>query len=353
MGETLIVGVDVSKANHHACSGTQPTMSCRKLACTHPREGFRRFAQTLQAHLVTKGRQHILSAMEPSGISWPALYERLHSCGYAVCLVHCHAGRNKRQTMPAGTSKTDAKDAASLFDLQRQGTVLLPVVRAPELKAAYRLMPRPRALKQRGSQLRKQRRAAMHLALPERTLRVQDLTQPTAVRFLHAHPTPASVLRHGRPHFLAQWQPRQRCGQGRPETFHLLYALAPASLGLQAPARLDAFESTPLTGDLVDALRKAQLWLDQARALLTHRADSQLLVQLPRMGKPPAVAMRSAIGDMHTSHKGQQLVQRAGLEPRVFESGSSIRNLPPIAHVGSASLRYGLYPYAMRQSAPA
>src|SRR5262249_16152621 len=94
-----------------------------------------------------------------------------------------------------------------------------------------------------------------------------------------------------------------------------------------------AFESTPLTGDLGDALRKAQLWLDQARALLTHRADSQLRVQLPRMGKPPAAAMRTAMGDMHTSHKGQQLVQLAGLEPRVFETGSGIRKVPTMAHI--------------------
>jgi transposase len=152
--DLLLVGVDMSKAKHNACSGTQTTMSCRKRDFPHTREGFRRFEQTLKVHLVKNGRQHILIALAPSGISWQALYEQLHSCGYAVCLVYCQAVRRHRQTMPDGTRKTDEKDAASVFDFLRQGTCFLPVDRDLELKAAYRLMQRHMALKKRVSPLR-------------------------------------------------------------------------------------------------------------------------------------------------------------------------------------------------------
>jgi transposase len=346
--DLLLVGVDVSKAKHSACMGTQTTMSCRKLEFTHTREGFRRFAQTLKAHLDKNGRQRILIAMEPSGISWQALYARLKSSGYEVCLVHCQAVRNNRKTMPDGTRKTDAKDAASVFDLLRQGKFFLPVTRDPELKAAYRLRQRHMALKRRVSQLRNQLRAAIHLAFPELNPLVKDLTQPTALRFLPANPTPESVLRHGCTRFLEQWQPRQRCGQWRPETFHRIYDLAQASIGLQEPSRLDEFEITTLAGDLVDALTKAQRWLDKAIALLAHRADYQLLVQLPRIGKPTAAAILTAIGNMHAYHNGKQLVKLAGLDIRLFASGSSSRKLPKISHVGSAYLRYWLYHSALR-----
>ena len=58
----LLVGVDVSKAKHHAGIGTPTTMSCRKLAFTHTREGFQRFAQARTAPLVNHGRQRILIA---------------------------------------------------------------------------------------------------------------------------------------------------------------------------------------------------------------------------------------------------------------------------------------------------
>jgi Transposase IS116/IS110/IS902 family len=110
-------------------------------------------------------------------------------------------------------------------------------------------------------------------------------------------------------------------------------------MGLQAPARLAEVESTTRAGDRVDALTTDPLWRDQAIALLAPRADSQLLVQRPRLGQPTAAAILTAIGALHADQNGTQLVKRAGLALRVFASGSSMRKLPKIAHVGSASLR--------------
>ncbi len=110
-----------------ACIGTQADVSCRKLDFTHNREGFKRFEQTLREHLAKNSGRRLLIAMEPSGIYWQGLYERLRSCGYNVCLVSCQAVRNNRKTMPETTSKTDAKYAYSVFDLLRQSKFFLPV----------------------------------------------------------------------------------------------------------------------------------------------------------------------------------------------------------------------------------
>ena len=346
--DLLLVGVDVSKAKHNACLGTQRGISCRKLEFTHTREGFQLFERTLKTHLAKTNCQRLLIAMEPSGIYWQALYERLKSCGYEVCLVHCQAVRNNRKTMPEGTSKTDEKDAYSVFDLLLQGKFFLPVERDPALRAAYRLMQRHMALKKRMSQLRNQLRAAIHLAFPELNPLVQDLTQPTALRFLQANPTPESILRHGRSRFLAQWQPRRRCGQWRPEMFHRIYDLATQSIGLTDPYRLDEFAITALAHDLADAIAKQHLWLDKAIELLEPRPDFQMLMQLPRIGKPTAAALLTAIGEVREYTNGKQLVQLAGLDSRLFESGASIRQLPKSSHVGSAYLRYWLYHYALR-----
>lgn len=68
--------------------------------------------------------------------------------------------------MQDGTSKTDDKDAYSIFDLLLQGKFFLPVARDAALKAAYRLLRRHMALKKRVRQLRHQLRAAIHLAFP-------------------------------------------------------------------------------------------------------------------------------------------------------------------------------------------
>jgi len=323
-------------------------MSGRKFEFTHTREGFQRFEQTLKAHLVRNRCQRLLIAMEPSGIYWQALYERLHGCGYEVCLVHCQAVRNNRKTMQEGTSKTDDTDAYSVFDLLRQGKFFLPVARDPELKAAYRLMQRHMALKKRISQLRNQLRAALHLAFPELNPLIKALSQPTALRFLQTTPTPATVLHNGCTAFLERWQRRRHCGQWRADKFHTIYDLAQGSIGLPDPYHLNAFEITALAQDLADALAKHQMYLDKVLELLAPRPDFQLLLTLPRIGRPTAAAILTAIGDIGTYTNGKQLVKLAGLDIRLFESGSSIRKLPQISHVGSAYLRYWLYHYAKR-----
>lgn len=344
----LLVGVDVSQAKHSACLGTQTGITCRKLAFTHSREGFQRFEQTLRDCLVKNNCRRLLIAMEPSGIYWQGLYDRLQSCGYDVCLVSCQAVRNNRKTMQEATSKTDEKDAYSILDLLRQGKFFLPVARDAALQAAYRLMHRSMALKKRVGQLRNHLRAAMHLTFPELNPMIKDLTQPTSLRFLQANPTPASILCNGRQHFLETWRPRHRCGQWRPEQFHRIYDLAQQSIGLKDPYHVEAFEIQALAHDLADALAKQQLWRDKAIELLEPRPDVQLLMQLPRIGAPTAAAILTAIGDIREYANGKQLVKLAGLDVRLFESGSSIRKLPKISHVGSAYLRYWLYHYALR-----
>lgn len=344
----LLVGVDVSQAKHSACLGTQTGITCRKLAFTHSREGFQRFEQTLRDCLVKNNCRRLLIAMEPSGIYWQGLYDRLQSCGYDVCRVSCQAVRNNRKTMQEATSKTDEKDAYSILDLLRQGKFFLPVARDAALQAAYRLMHRSMALKKRVGQLRNHLRAAMHLTFPELNPMIKDLTQPTSLRFLQANPTPASILCNGRQHFLETWRPRHRCGQWRPEQFHRIYDLAQQSIGLKDPYHVEAFEIQALAHDLADALAKQQLWRDKAIELLEPRPDVQLLMQLPRIGAPTAAAILTAIGDIREYANGKQLVKLAGLDVRLFESGSSIRKLPKISHVGSAYLRYWLYHYALR-----
>jgi Transposase len=178
----LRVGVDVSQANHHACLGTPSGVSRRKLALTHPRAGIERFAQTLQPPRGNHACRHGLSALEPSGLSWQALYESLPACGDGVCLVPGQAVRHHRQPRPEGTRKTDATDASRGCDGLRQGKFLLPVARAPALQAASWLRPRAMALPKRLSHLRHPRRAALHRALPARPPLGQDLTPPTAGR---------------------------------------------------------------------------------------------------------------------------------------------------------------------------
>ena len=344
----LLVGLDVSKTKHDACLGTKEGVRYRQLTFTHTRAGFRMFEAVVKKQMAINQCRRVLIAMEPSGLYWHGLYDRLKSCGYGVCLVNCQAVHHNRKTMHDGTSKTDQKDAQAVFDLLAQGKFFMPVERDVELKAAYRLMRRHMALKKRVGQLRNHLRGAIHLAFPELNAMIKDLTLPTSLRFLQANPTPQTILRNGRKRFVEKWRPRHRCGQWQPTKFNIIYDLAKSSIGLKDPYGMDAVEIKALAHDLADALGKQQMWLDKAIELLEHRADYQLLLQLPRIGKPTAAAMLTAIGDIGEYNSGKQLVKLAGLDIRLFESGTSIRKLPKISHVGNAYLRHWLYHYAKR-----
>jgi transposase len=250
--------------------------------------------------------------------------------------------------MQDGESKTDKKDAYSIFDLLQQGKFFLPVERDDELNSAYRLMRRHMGLKKRVSQIRNQLRGAIHLAFPELNDCINDITQPTSLRFLQSNPTPESVMRNGRKRFLEKWRPRCRCGQWRPKKFEKIYDLAKLSIGLKDPYRTDEFEIKTLAKDLADALEKQQMWLDKAIEFLEERSDFRLLMSMPRVGKPTAVAILTAIGNINEYTNGKQLVKLAGLDVRLYESGSSILKRPRISRVGSAYLRHWVYYLSMR-----
>jgi len=344
----LMVGVDISKNKHDACFGTMDTNIRRKMTFSHNREGFSHFEMTIREAMFKAKCRRVLIGMEPSGIYWYALFERLKSCGYGVCLVNCQAVSNNRKTLPDGANKTDQKDAYSIFDLLCQGKFLLPVVRDPDLQAAYRMMCRHMALKKRISRIRNQLRQAIHLAFPELNDQIKDLCMPTSLRFLMANPTPRSVVYNGKKRFMDKWRPRRRCGQWRPEKFARIFELAQTSIGLKDPHRIYEFEIKALAEDLADAVAKSRLWLNKAIELIGQRADYQLLLTLPRIGKPTAAAILTAVGDVQAFAYGKQLVKLAGLDLRQFQSGSSIRKRPRISHAGSAFLRHWLYHYALR-----
>lgn len=97
-----------------------------------------------------------------------------------------------------------------------------------------------------------------------------------------------------------------------------------------------------------DALEKEDMWLTKAIELLEHRPDYQVLRRLPRIGTPTAAAILTGIEDITKYRNGKQLVKLAGLDLKVFESGTTMRKRPKISHVGSAYLRHWLYHYAKR-----
>jgi transposase len=93
---------------------------------------------------------------------------------------------------------------------------------------------------------------------------------------------------------------------------------------------------------------KAQKQLLERRALQVIKSESKLqhdyklLIQIKGIGEKSAIKILARV-DFDKFTKGRQLVGFAGLAPRKWESGKSVRKKEMISRVGHADLRSALY----------
>lgn len=86
---------------------------------------------------------------------------------------------------------------------------------------------------------------------------------------------------------------------------------------------------------------KAIHHLIQQDPQFTH--DYQLLVSIPGVGKLTAAKLLAEIPDFRAFKTSRQLTAYAGLNPRQYQSGSSVHRKSRISKTGNANLRYALY----------
>lgn len=75
----------------------------------------------------------------------------------------------------------------------------------------------------------------------------------------------------------------------------------------------------------------------------TLKGQRDLLVTIPGIAGTTAAALLSEIGDVRQFASSRQMVAFAGLDPRVRQSGSSVRGRPCLSKAGSPRLRKALY----------
>jgi transposase len=91
----------------------------------------------------------------------------------------------------------------------------------------------------------------------------------------------------------------------------------------------------------------------EREALRTIKSDAVLLEQFGILKRAKGVGARSAIlllGELTVidpTMTQREIVAFAGLDPRVYESGSSVKKVPRISHVGNARIRAALFMVAL------
>jgi transposase len=91
----------------------------------------------------------------------------------------------------------------------------------------------------------------------------------------------------------------------------------------------------------IGELRAAAVKLITSDPLLTRR--NELLLTIKGVGQVSAISILAELSVLPTDMTDRQWVAHAGLDPREFESGTSIRALPKISKRGNSYLRAVLY----------
>jgi len=101
------------------------------------------------------------------------------------------------------------------------------------------------------------------------------------------------------------------------------------------------YEHVEFLDEKIDQLRQAIRELIRQDAQLSHQYA--LLVSIPGIGESCASHLLAEIRDFHEFTNARQLTAYAGLNPRQFQSGISIRRKSRLSKTGNAALRYALY----------
>jgi transposase len=114
-----------------------------------------------------------------------------------------------------------------------------------------------------------------------------------------------------------------------------------------------------LPSEVIRSLKKTVRFLEQEidrikKQIQSHvdnhpdmKADQELLESIPGIGKDTALRILAEIGDIRQFKSGQSVAAYAGLSPRQYTSGTSVRGRTHITKAGNRRLRAALYMPAM------
>jgi transposase len=193
--DTLIVGVDVAKFYHVACTLVSGAAIGRPLEFPNSREGFLALSAEIEARKPTSAST-VIVGLESTGVYWINLARWLADHGCQVVQVSGLYVHRAKELLDNSHGTSDGKDALLIADLVAQGKYLGFVRPAGVLADLRQLV----GLRQRLVHERTARYNLLHqsvdLLFPEFATVFRDVTGPSARRVLRRFPTPAATLAH-------------------------------------------------------------------------------------------------------------------------------------------------------------
>lgn len=344
--DRIVIGVDIAKTNNVAVAQFGDGTEAKPKTFKTNRQGFEtliRYAQRAVQHAKATG---FVVAFEATGHYGQPLLAWLTDKDIPVMRVEpLHTSRFK-EIYDGTRRKTDAKDAAIIATLCRQGTYRPWRILAPPFAEL-------RALSKRRQQLTKQRAATknrlqrhLDVVFPELRTLFSDITCKTACLMLSRAPLPQDLLACDIEMLGALLRKASR-GRLGIERARKIQQAARDSIGAKhAPqshriAIQQAVAELMHLQPLIDEVERAM------KAQLGHIDYARHLLSIPKIGTITVATLLGEFGDLRGYRHSAQLIKMAGLDLIESSSGKK-RGQRRISRRGRSYARQILYLAALR-----
>jgi transposase len=348
--DTLVVGIDIAKDRQVAVAEGPKGITTKPLTFNNDQKGFEQFSSWLIKTMSRFGTTAVVIGMEPTGHYWKPLGEWLQGQGYELRFVSTVLTKRAKDMLDGSPLKTDAKDAAVIADLVRQGKSR-PQSPHQEIYQELRYLAelRQRLVIERSALLNRLHRL-LDLLFPELPKLFSCLDLTAVFTLLQTAPTPQDVMTLGLDALtnLLQRASRKRLGQDRAQA---ILDAAFNSIGCrngQQALQLELTLLLPRIGELTKQRKQVETQMAEALQKIDYAKG---LLSIPSIGIVTAAIVLGELGDLRLYSNARQVLKMAGLN--LFERSSGHhQGQRHITKRGRTQLRQVLYMATIRLVAP-
>jgi len=340
---TLIIGVDISKAFHVARAIDYRGMELSStITFNSNRKGFSQFHEFITDISNIQGKSDIIVGFEPTGPYGDTFVQFMLSKGIKVVLILGAQVKAAKELDDNTPSKNDYKDALLIAGLIKDGRFRIYRRFDSEILELREAMANSYQLTKKITCVKCQIDNWLCKYFPEFSLVFKDWTLKTAYATLRTFPMPSMIQAETVTSIVRSWRASGVIrGVGVKKAQMLkLYALRSTGLKYAGKSALIHIRSLIAQYELY-LLQKEEAWL-LIDEIVEDIPFYNTLIKIPAIGKTAACGIIAEIGDITDFSHPRQLIRLAGLSLRESKSGGK-RGTSEITKRGRPLLRRYLY----------
>lgn len=344
--DQIVIGVDIAKTNNVAVAqfGDGTVANAKTFKTT--RDGFNALIDYAHRALRHANATGFVVALEATGHYGEPLVAFLADKAIPICRIEpLHTNRFK-ELYDGTRRKTDAKDAAIIATLCRQGTYRPWRILAPPFAELRVLSRRRQQLTKQRAALKNRLHRHLDVVFPELRALFCNLTAKTGCAMLHHAPLPQDLLAMEVNELgdLLRKASRGQLGIDRAEQ---IQRAAAQTIGAATAPHAHRLAIRQAIAELM-ALRPRIVAVEKAMAAqLSHIDYAPHLLSIPKLGTITVATLLGEFGDLRDYRHSAQLIKMAGLDLIESSSGNH-RGRRRISRRGRSYARHLLYLAALR-----